>query len=38
MIYRKHWTRNLKGRLVSYQYDGWFLLGILPLYIHRTRI
>jgi len=38
VIYRKHWTRSPKGRVITYQFDGWFLFGIVPLYIHRTRM
>lgn len=35
MIVRKTWAkRNIIGGVV-FQYEGWFLLGIIPLYIHR---
>lgn len=39
MIYRKHWHRSTRTAFpVTYEFDGWFLLGFLPLYIHRKRI
>ena len=38
MIVRKFWAkRNIIGGMV-YQYEGWFLLGIFPLYISRIGI
>lgn len=38
MIVRKWWvTRNIVGGAV-YQYEGWFLLGFIPLYIRRDGV
>jgi hypothetical protein len=40
MIVYKQWTRyNTKGTFYkATDYDGWFLLGILPLYIRRLQV
>lgn len=35
MIFRKSWYKDKKK--FSYEYTGYFLLGILPLYIARVR-
>jgi len=36
MIIKRTWK---SGELIpKYSYDGWFLLGIIPLYISRTKI
>lgn len=35
MIVRKEWKRQGRGGLLSHSYDGWFLFGIIPLYIRR---
>lgn len=36
MIYRKSWFRFLESH--TYLYEGWFLLGILPIYITRRHV
>lgn len=38
MIYDKSWGCRRGGGLTRYHYRGWFLLGILPLYIRRVRV
>jgi hypothetical protein len=38
VIYHKVWHRSTRRGLITYQYDGWFLLGVLPLYVTRHRI
>ncbi len=35
MIYQKNWYRNKQS---SVKYTGWFLFGIIPLYIVRAEI
>ena len=35
MIVYKTWTKRKNGGLLKYHYEGWFLLGFIPLYIHR---
>lgn len=36
MIYKKAWVKSYGMR--TYVYEGWFLLGFIPLYVHRTRV
>lgn len=37
MIVRKYWMRRVRdGRGGAYYYEGWFLLGFIPLYVHRS--
>lgn len=38
MIYHKTWYRATPLRTTTYQFDGWFLLGFIPLYVTRKRI
>ncbi len=41
MIIRKGWRRKICRRnsdISKYVYEGWFLLGIFPLYIHRVTV
>jgi hypothetical protein len=35
MIVFKQWSRNSRGGLYMYRYEGWFLFGILPMYVRR---
>ena len=37
IMYREWYVRKLGG-LENYYWQGWFLLGIIPLYLRRTRI
>lgn len=37
VIYRKWKTVKCRGLLVTY-WEGWFLLGIIPLYIKQLNI
>lgn len=34
IIYRRWWTPR-KGSVLSTTWDGWFLFGILPLYLRK---
>ena len=36
MIIKKHWTRNHYLGIRQRDYVGWFLFGIIPLYIVRS--
>jgi hypothetical protein len=43
MIVKKMWrkekdTRDPKGNKMMVEYSGWFLFGIIPLFIETTRI
>jgi len=38
MIYHKKWIVRKNGGNTVYRFDGWFLFGIIPLYINRTTI
>ncbi len=38
MIVYADWYRILDGGMQKYHWEGWFLLGIIPLYLKRTRI
>ena len=38
MIVRKSWCESCRGGLERYRWDGWFLFGIIPLYLHRYTI
>ena len=33
MIVKKSWTKRLNGGLKQKYYVGWFLFGIIPIYI-----
>ncbi len=35
MISRREWQKKNRQGSIIYQYDGWFLLWIIPLYIRR---
>lgn len=37
MIIKRSWYKNA-GYFKRYEYDGWFLFGIIPLYIKRVTI
>lgn len=37
MIYKKSWIRTTTAGSVSWRYTGWFLFGLIPLYITRER-
>lgn len=34
MIVRKHWQAKSIGGRIIYEYEGWFLFGFMPLYVH----
>lgn len=36
MIVRKDWQKVIVAGIKTYYYRGWFLFGIIPLYIIRT--
>jgi len=39
MIIRKGWRRlRYKNNIKMYCYEGWFLLGIIPLYVKRVTV
>jgi hypothetical protein len=38
MIIKKTWRKKHFGGKERYVYTGWFLFGIVPLYIIRTSI
>lgn len=39
MIIRKGWKRRSnKASILRYCYEGWFLLGIIPLYVKRVTV
>lgn len=35
MIIRREWTKYKRHSLTVYHYKGWFLFGIIPLYVIR---
>lgn len=35
MIIRREWTKRKNHGLIVYRYKGWFLFGIIPVYIIR---
>lgn len=35
MIVRKKWRKVITPGVCSYDYEGWFLFGFIPLYIRR---
>lgn len=35
MIIKKTWNGSWTGCTYRYRYTGWFLFGIIPLYINR---
>lgn len=37
MIIKKTWNGHWTGCTYRYKYTGWFLFGIIPLYIHREN-
>ena len=37
MIIRKFWYKE-KGYFKRYEYEGWFLFGIIPIYIRRITV
>jgi len=37
MILRKTWQRHIRNGPV-YEYTGWFLLGVIPVYIERVMV
>jgi len=36
MIVYKTWIQRERGGLISYRWDGWFLFGVIPLYLRRA--
>lgn len=38
MIVYKQWKENKRGGLELYLWDGWFLFGIIPIYIRCRTI
>ena len=37
MIVKKTWKGKFDGFTYVYKYTGWFLFGIIPLYINREE-
>lgn len=37
MIIKKTWYGSWSGCSYRYTYTGWFLFGIIPLYVNRER-
>jgi hypothetical protein len=37
MIYKKSWIKRMDLGCIFYVYTGYFLFGIVPLYIKRER-
>ena len=37
MIIKRTWDGGWNGRNYCYKYTGWFLFGIIPLYIGREK-
>jgi hypothetical protein len=37
MVVHKKWKSQTKGGLQSNYFEGWFLLGFLPIYIRQTN-
>lgn len=37
MIIKKTWKGKFNGHTYRYNYIGWFLFGIIPLYISREE-
>jgi len=35
MIYRKQWTKRIRGTF--HRFTGWYLFGFIPLYIRREE-
>ena len=35
MIVYKQWRKSWFSGLKHYEYEGWFLLGFIPLYVRR---
>lgn len=35
MIICREWTKYKRNNLIVYHYKGWFLFGVVPLYIIR---
>jgi hypothetical protein len=35
MIVHKEWKKTSYGGITIYVYEGWFLFGIIPIYIRR---
>ena len=38
MIIKKTWKGHYEGYCYHYRYTGWFLFGIIPLYINREEL
>ena len=38
MIMYRDWYEISNGGLTRHYWEGWFLLGIFPLYLRKTRI
>jgi hypothetical protein len=36
MIVYKRWEKRLKGGLIVERWEGWFLFGLIPLYLKRV--
>lgn len=38
MIIKKKWIQVRKGGLVEWEREGWYLFGLIPLYIHDLNV
>ncbi len=38
MIEYREWMERTKGGLVNFECEGWFLFGIIPLYVKKIRV
>jgi len=38
MIIYRQWTSRKAGSIKTHLYQGWFLLGIIPLYIRKIEM
>lgn len=37
MIIKKSWTRYNHKKMIYYDYNGYFIFGIVPVYIERSN-
>jgi hypothetical protein len=38
MIVYKTWRERQSGGLIEYRWEGWYLFGLIPLYLKRTAV
>lgn len=38
MIVKKYWAKRTPTGRILYEYEGYFLLGFIPLYIYRNGL